>query len=95
MQCLFHFSYTLERCYRDTPLQCSCQAGNAIETPVMFCYKFFMATEKPRILVTVDEDLLQEIDDYRFGNRIKTQSEAVRQLLLKGLEKVKKDASKK
>lgn len=46
-----------------------------------------MATNKPRILLTLDEDLLKRIDDYRFENRINTRSEAMRRLLKIALEK--------
>lgn len=28
-----------------------------------------MPTEKPRYTITVDEDLLKQIDDFRFENR--------------------------
>ena len=47
---------------------------------------FIMATENPRILLTVSEDLLARIDDYRFGNRIANRSEAIRLLLEAGLK---------
>lgn len=46
-----------------------------------------MATNKPRILLTLDEDLLKRIDDYRFENRISTRSEAMRRLLKHALDK--------
>ena len=46
-----------------------------------------MATKKPRILLTVEEELLERIDDFRFGNRINTRSEAIRRLIAEGLEK--------
>ena len=46
-----------------------------------------MATDKPRILLTVDAELLERIDDFRFGNRINTRSEAIRRLLDEALKK--------
>ena len=49
-----------------------------------------MATEKPRILITVDEELLKDIDDFRYENRIPTRSEAVRRLVKEGLKTSKK-----
>ncbi|SHI55540.1 hypothetical protein SAMN02745216_00139 [Desulfatibacillum alkenivorans DSM 16219] len=52
-----------------------------------------MATNKPRILLTLDEDLLKRIDDYRFENRINTRSEAMRRLIKIGLE-AKQDPEK-
>ena len=45
-----------------------------------------MATDKPRILLTVSEDLLERIDDYRFNNRIANRSEAIRLLVEAGLK---------
>jgi len=45
-----------------------------------------MPTEKPKILVTLDDDLLVRIDDYRFENRINSRSEAVRRLIEMGLK---------
>ena len=50
-----------------------------------------MATEKPRFSITVDEKLLQEIEDYRFGNRISMRSEAIVQLIKIGLETLQKE----
>ena len=45
-----------------------------------------MATDKPRILLTVDEDMLERIDDYRYENRIPTRSEAIRRLIDESLK---------
>lgn len=45
-----------------------------------------MPTEKPKIIFVADDTLLKRLDDYRFENRIKTQSEAIRRLLDAGLE---------
>jgi len=54
-----------------------------------------MATDKPRILLTLDPDLLERIDDYRYENRIPARSEAIRKLLNDSLERyVKKKKSK-
>lgn len=50
-----------------------------------------MATEKPRILVTVTEEMVQAIDDYRFGARGKSFAAAVRSLIDMGLEEAMKD----
>jgi len=46
-----------------------------------------MTTQKPQILLTVDDDLLKRIDDFRFNNRINSRSEAIRQLIEEGLKK--------
>ncbi len=45
-----------------------------------------MSTEKPKILITFDDDLLTRIDDFRFGNRINSRSEAIRRLIEEGLK---------
>jgi metal-responsive CopG/Arc/MetJ family transcriptional regulator len=56
-----------------------------------------MSTDKPRILLTLSEELLEEIDDYRYKNRIPARTEAIRQLIKKALpkKKSKKDQSDK
>lgn len=48
-----------------------------------------MATKKQRVMVTVDDKLYQDIQDYRFGNRIKSESEAVAQLIRIGMYQIK------
>ena len=45
-----------------------------------------MTTKKPQVLLTLDEELLKRIEDFRFENRINTRSEAIRVLIRKGLE---------
>ncbi len=39
-----------------------------------------------KLLISLGEELLNKINDYRFDNRIETKSEAVRVLIKKGLE---------
>jgi metal-responsive CopG/Arc/MetJ family transcriptional regulator len=51
---------------------------------------FPMPTEKPKIILVMEDTLLTRIDDYRFENRINSRSEAIRQLIEAGLEKNKK-----
>ena len=41
-----------------------------------------MATEKPRYTITVDEELLKKIDDFRFENRCKSRFAATLDLFL-------------
>jgi len=41
---------------------------------------------KPTITVTLDEELLKKIEDYQFENRIKNRSQAIQQLIIKGME---------
>ena len=45
-----------------------------------------MPSKKPVITLLVDEELLERINDFRFGNRIESKSEALRLLIEKGLE---------
>jgi len=49
-----------------------------------------MATNKPQILLTIDEELLKRIEDFRFENRINTRSEAIRKLINQALQKYEK-----
>ena len=45
-----------------------------------------MATDKPRYTVSVDNDLFQRIEDFRFEHRFQTRSEATVELIRLGLE---------
>ena len=42
-----------------------------------------------RKMVSIPDHLARLIDDYRFGNRIPTEAEAIRQVLELGLEKAR------
>lgn len=53
-----------------------------------------MATDKPRILLTVEEGLLERIDDYRYENRIPARSEAIRRLIEEALKQYEKKSKK-
>ncbi|MHA1938194.1 MAG: CopG family ribbon-helix-helix protein [Candidatus Thorarchaeota archaeon] len=53
-----------------------------------------MATQKPRLLITVDKDLIDRIDDFRFENRIGSRSEAIRLLIKDALSRYKKKSKK-
>lgn len=50
-----------------------------------------MPTEKPRYTVTVDEELLRKIDDFRFENRYPSRSAATLELIRLGMEQLKKE----
>ena len=52
-----------------------------------------MTTKKPQILLTLDKDLLNRIEDFRFGNRIPTRSDAIRRLLEAGLANYERDSN--
>jgi metal-responsive CopG/Arc/MetJ family transcriptional regulator len=45
-----------------------------------------MATERPRFTITVSDELLQKIDDFRFENRYATRTQAVNELIRLGLK---------
>jgi len=49
-----------------------------------------MATKKPQILLTLDDELLERIEDYRYENRIPTRSEAMRRLMIEALKNANK-----
>jgi len=53
-----------------------------------------MATDKPKVLLILDEDLLKRIDDYRYENRIPARNEAIRRLIDEALKKYEKKAKK-
>lgn len=50
-----------------------------------------MATDKPRYTVSVDNELFQQIEDFRFEHRFQTRSEATVELIRLGLEQLKKE----
>lgn len=53
-----------------------------------------MPTEKPRYTVIVDEELLKEIDDFRFENRYPSRSAATLELIRLGIDALKKEQKK-
>ena len=53
-----------------------------------------MPAEKPRFTVIVDEELLKEIDDFRFENRYPSRSAATIDLIRRGIEQLQKDQEK-
>lgn len=50
-----------------------------------------IATNKPRYTVSVDEDLFQQIEDFRFTHRFQTRSEATVELIKLGLKQLQKE----
>lgn len=54
-----------------------------------------MPTEKPRYCITVDDEMLKEIDDFRFGNRYNSRSQATLELIRLGLEALKEQETEK
>lgn len=57
-----------------------------------------MATNKPRYTVSVDNEMFQEIEDFRFEHRFQTRAEATVELIrlgLKALQEEQKSTSSK
>lgn len=50
-----------------------------------------MPTEKPRITVVVDDEMLQQIEDFRFENRYPSRSAAMVELIRLGIEQIRKE----
>ena len=50
-----------------------------------------MATDRPRYTVSVDPELFQQIEDFRFEHRFQTRSEATVELIRLGLEALERD----
>jgi len=53
-----------------------------------------MPTEMPRFTISIDEELLKKIDDFRFENRFPNRTQATLELIRKGLEIVEKEKAK-
>ena len=54
-----------------------------------------MATDKPRYTVSVDNELFQQIEDFRFEHRFQTRSEATVELIRLGLEHLNQEGGLK
>lgn len=50
-----------------------------------------MATNKPRYTVSVDNEMFEAIENFRFENRYQTRSEATVELIRLGLEQLRKE----
>lgn len=49
-----------------------------------------MGTNRPRYTVSVDQDMFDKIEDFRFENRYQTRAEATVELIRLGLEVLEK-----
>ena len=47
-----------------------------------------MAMDRPRYSITLDQELFQRVEDFRFKNRYQTRNEATVQLIRLGLEQI-------
>lgn len=50
-----------------------------------------MATKRPRFMISVDTEMFNAIEDFRFEHRFQTRSEATAELIRLGLESVKRE----
>ena len=50
-----------------------------------------MATKRPRYMISVDDDMFNAIEDFRFEKRYQTRSEATGELIRLGLEVLKRE----
>ena len=53
-----------------------------------------MPTEKPRYTITLDEELLKKIDDFRFERRFPNRTQATLELIRMGIEALEKRQEK-
>lgn len=49
-----------------------------------------MPTEKPRYTITLDEEMLKKIDDFRFENRFANRTQATLELIRMGMDVLEK-----
>ena len=67
-----------------------------MSTPIDYFFHIgyikFMPSKKPKLLFVVDDELIKQIDDFRFDNRIHSRAEAIRRLIREGLKKCEKKA---
>lgn len=53
-----------------------------------------MPTENPKIFFVADNKLIERLDDFRYGSRIPSRSEAIRRLLDEALKQYEKKDKK-
>lgn len=49
-----------------------------------------MSTDRARYTVSLDDDMFQKVEDFRFDNRFQTRSQATVELIRLGLEAVER-----
>lgn len=47
-----------------------------------------MPTEKLRVMLTIEDEVARDIEDFRFGNRFASRSAAINELIRRGLEAI-------
>ena len=49
-----------------------------------------MPTENPRVTITMTEEQLNQINEFRYGNQMKNQTQAILSLISKGFEEIER-----
>ena len=52
-----------------------------------------MPTENPRVTITMTEEQLHQINEFRYGNQMKNQTQAILSLISKGFEEIERQQS--
>lgn len=50
-----------------------------------------MPTDRPRLTVTLTDEMLRDVEDFRFSRRIKTQSAALSELIKIGMQRLESE----
>lgn len=50
-----------------------------------------LPTKKPIISIVLDEETLQKVEDFQFGNRIQSRSKALNEIIRLGIERLEKE----
>lgn len=51
-----------------------------------------MTTSKPRFSITLDAEIFEKLDNYRFQQRFQSRSQAAAELIRKGLESLEQES---
>ena len=54
-----------------------------------------MPTDRPKVLIVIGRGLLKRIEDFRYGHRVPSRSEAIRRLIEEGLKSYEKKSQSK
>ena len=54
-----------------------------------------MPTNKPRFTIVIDDSLYQQVNDFRYSNRLKSQSEAICKLVELGIKAILAEEAEK
>ena len=54
-----------------------------------------MPTENPRVTITMSDEQLQQINNFRYENKMKNQTQAILSLISKGFQEIERQQSEK